>query len=143
MKKAGFSIPLFLLLLLTLKPNVFAETVVKEGNSTSKIQVNTSADGGTVSTHIETTVNGEKQIVDSNEEGEIIVENKNGEVTVKKSPESMNVTLTSTNSSPIVPEASDTQGFDQEREDRIESKNIIEEIFENIKNLLKRIFNNL
>ena len=123
MKKAGFSIPFVLLLLLTVKSDIFAETIVKNGESTSNVRVSTNTNGGTVSTYIETTVNGKTQIIESNEEGEIEVENKNGQVTVKKS--TPNTTITEVTKSPT-PASSESASI----EDDVEKEKFIRRFLE-------------
>jgi hypothetical protein len=71
-------------------------------NSTSTIYTNITGDGN-VKTHIETSVNGQTNIIDSNQPGRIEVINKNGNVTINKSPDiSITVTPNKTaTSSPI------------------------------------------
>ncbi|PIR80188.1 MAG: hypothetical protein COU25_01470 [Candidatus Levybacteria bacterium CG10_big_fil_rev_8_21_14_0_10_35_13] len=140
MKKAGIALLPILLLLLSAN-TASAENTVNESQSTSNIRVSTQTDGGNVSTHIETTVNGKTQIIESNEEGEIIVENKNGEVTVKKS--TPNTTITNVTKTPA---SSSTQSasIDKEVGQKEEFKKSFIEIFiSSLKDFFKRIFSNL
>lgn len=139
MKKAGGVISILLLLLIS-KDTVFAETTIKNGDSTSNIRVNTNTNGGTVSTHIETTVNGKTQIIESHEEGEIIVENNNGEVTVKKSTPNTTITNITKTPTPTSTESASIDKEDKDLEKQEETKNSIIKSFLNaVENFVRKI----
>jgi hypothetical protein len=133
MKKAGFSYFLLPLLLLVLfKSPTVAETITT-GNATAKSTVETNVEGSSnVSTHIETTVNGKTTVIDSNQPGKIEVENINGEVTVNKSPD-VSITIEPNENSTHSPLITSKPMH----------KNFISNIFEGLRNFLKRIFHNL
>jgi len=135
MKKAGVALLPILLLLLSAN-TASAENTVNESQSTSNIRVSTQTDGGNVSTHIETTVNGQTQIIESHEEGEIEVENINGQVTVKKS--TPNTTITNVTKTPT-PASSESASIDEDVEERKEfKKSFIEKFLKNIENFVRR-----
>ena len=135
MKKAGVALLPILLLLLSAN-TASAENTVNESQSTSNIRVSTQTDGGSVSTHIETTVNGQTQIIESHEEGEIEVENINGQVTVKKS--TPNTTITNVTKTPT-PASSESASIDEDVEERKEfKKSFIEKFLKNIENFVRR-----
>ena len=136
MKKAGVTlVPILFFFLVSTEPS-FAQTSIKNGNSTSNIRVSTNTDGGSVSTHIETTVNGQTQIIESHEEGEIEVENINGQVTVKKS--TPNTTITNITKTPT-PASSESASIDEDVEERKEfKKSFIEKFLKNIENFVRR-----
>ena len=69
MKRHGFLIILFLILVSLLVKPVFAESV-SIGNATAKSRIETKIEGsGSVTTHIEVEANGEKKVLDANEPG--------------------------------------------------------------------------
>ena len=135
MKKAGVALLPILLLLLSAN-TASAENTVNESQSTSNIRVSTQTDGGSVSTHIETTVNGQTQIIESHEEGEIEVENINGQVTVKKS--TPNTTITNVTKTPT-PASSESASIDKDvQEEKEIKKSFIENFLKNIENFVRR-----
>jgi hypothetical protein len=133
MKKAGFScIPLFILLLFFFPPISFADDS-QNGNATSETRVsNTVTNGGSTYTHIETTVNGQTNIIDSKDQGEIDVRNDNGNVTVNKSP---NVTVAVSENKISTPTPT--------IKPLLHKTTFISDIFANLSNFFKRILHNL
>lgn len=132
MKKTGFFIiPLFFLLF---SSSSFADEM-QTGNATTKSTVINNVQGnGSVTTHIENTVNGQTTTVDSNQPGKIVVENNNGTVVITKTPEQLlSVSPTpKTNASPTMAPK------------KIKHKvPFISNLFENLSNFLSRIIHNL
>jgi len=88
---------------LTLPVSIALADEIKTGNASAETRVyNTVSDDGDTYTHIETTVNGKTNIIESKNEGEIDVRNVNGKVTINKSPEVM-VTITQDENSTATP----------------------------------------
>jgi hypothetical protein len=133
MKKAiVFDILFIVYVSLTVKV-VFAQNITT-GAASANSTVQTNIQGsGNVKTHIETTVNGQTNTVDSNEPGKIQVENNNGNVTISKTPQtslsaiSTPIATTSPSIKPIKPI----------------QKNFVFNLFERFSNFLHRIFKNL
>ena len=133
MKKAGFScVPLFILLLLFIKSPVFADDVVT-GNQTAETHVTNINNNGSVTSHVETTVNGQTTTVDSNQPGKLDVKNVNGTITISKSPE-VSITVTQSHTASPTP----TNILPKQ-----EHKSLIFNIFEGLSNFFKRILRNL
>jgi len=132
MKKAGFScIPLFIILLLLVKSPVFAEDS-SNGNVNSEMHVTNINNNGNVTSHVETSVNGQTTTVDSNEPGELDVKNVNGTVTISKSPE-VSITVTKNHNATPTP----TIKPDQHKIPFIST------LLERLSNFFKRILHNL
>lgn len=133
MKKAGSLYILFpVLFLVLLNSPAFAQEI-QTGNQSAETKITNNVNGGSVTTHIETTVNGQTTTVDSNEPGKIEVINNNGEVKINKSTlekPSMSSSNIASSSPRIVPR-------------KTEFKNIISGFFEIISNFFKRVFGNL
>lgn len=126
MKLAG----LFLTSLLTLlffSSHVYAQDIVT-GNQTAQTSVTNIVNNGTVTSHSETTINGETTTVDSNGTGSINIKNVNGKVTVSKSPEA--TIIVNYKQASITPTAAPKQAH----------KFFFLNIFENFKSFLKNIF---
>jgi len=116
MKKAGFSYFLLTLLFLSLfKFPAFAQNITT-GNQNAETKVTNTVNNGSVTSHVETSVNGQTTTVDSNQPGELDVKNVNGTVTISKTPETPT----------IIPKPI--------------HKNFLSNFFERIRNLFKRIF---
>lgn len=130
MKKAGFLGLSFLTLLIFLKSSAYAQNIIT-GNQKAETTVTNNVTGGNVTTHIETTVNGKTNVIDSQGNGNIEVKNENGNVTISTSPQ---VTVTETkNSTPtpkITPKPTHKTSF-------------LSNFFDKISNYFKRIFHNL
>jgi hypothetical protein len=60
---------LFVFVLLLYKPPFVNAESIKTGTAKAESKVETHAQGGSVTTHIEVEANGEKKVLDSNEEG--------------------------------------------------------------------------
>lgn len=132
MKKAGFFLAFSAVFFFLSSSNVFADDVVT-GNASIETHVTNINNNGSVKSHVETTVNGKKDIEDSNQPGEMDVKNINGNVTVTKS---LNPSIT-ISPTPIATHSSAMQS------PKLIRKNLVTRFFENISNLLKRIFNDL
>jgi hypothetical protein len=133
MKKAGFScIPLFILLLLLIKSPVFAQDI-STGNQIAETKVTNINNNGSVTNHVETTVNGQTTTVDSNKPGELDVKNVNGTITISKSPE-VSITVTQSHTASPTPTATLPES---------KHKSLISSFFEWLSNFFKRILHNL
>jgi hypothetical protein len=129
-KVVFFTLPLFLLLILA---NSSLAGTTETGNATDNSTVETNVQGsGNVSTHIETTVNGQTNIIDTQGNGETKVENNNGKVTVTKSPE---VTIVQTLNSTPTPKIIYGQ--------KPKTPSLVSGLFEKLTNFLSRILHNL
>jgi hypothetical protein len=61
---------------------------IQTGNASAQSSVVNNVEGnGSVTTHIETTANGQTNVIDANGNGQTDVENDNGIITVSKSPQ--------------------------------------------------------
>lgn len=133
MKKAGSLYILFpVLFLVLLNSPAFAQEI-QTGNQSAETKITNNVNGGSVTTHIETTVNGQTTTVDSNEPGKIEVENNNGNVKINKTAQeepSVSPSNTASATPKILPK-------------KTELKNIISSFFEEISRFFKRIFDNL
>jgi hypothetical protein len=74
---------------------------IQTGNASAKSSVVNEVEGsGNVTTHIETTANGQTNIIDANGNGGITVSNDNGKVSVTKTPQVTIVQTQTLNSTP-------------------------------------------
>lgn len=132
MKRQGFLFLLFFIF----TPYVFAENITT-GNASAKSTVDTTVDGGSVTTHIEVEANGEKKVFDSDKPGSFKVE--------VKSNGSSSSTQTSTGSAPSAnPSASATAKVEKKIEE-INRKNdligaFVKTLIKNILDSFKNIF---
>jgi hypothetical protein len=133
MKKAGFFGLLFLPAFLCFASLTLAQDNITTGNATSETRVyNTVTGEGSVYTHIETTVNGQTNTVESKNPGEIDVRNDNGKVTVIKSP-NVSVTVSESENSTPTPTIKPLP----------HQPTFVANFLEKISNFLSRIFHNL
>jgi len=132
MKRAGFfAIPLFFLLLSN--GSSFADNT-QTGNANSQATVETNVQGnGNVTTHIETSNNGQTNVIDTQGNGQINVTNNNGNVTVTKTPQVTIVQMQTVTSTPTPTALSKVEG-------RI---SFVTNLMKDISNFLKRIIRNL
>lgn len=130
MKKTGFFSISFLLFFISAMPS-FAQTITT-GDQTAQTSVTNTINNGSVTSHTETTVNGQTTIIDSNGPGSVNIKNVNGNITISKTPEvTIAVTQKPASSTPtVIPDEEPA------------SKSFISDVFENIKSFLKRLFNN-
>lgn len=126
MKRQAF---LLLILPFIFTPKVFAQDVVT-GNASAKNIVETSIEGGSVTTHIEVEANGEKKVFDSDKPGSYKVE--------VKSNGSGSTAQTSVGSSPsVTPQASPTAKVVKQNKET-NKKNVSTGIF--VMTFIKNIF---
>lgn len=135
MKKAGFFCLFFLPVFLFWVSPTHAQDNITTGNETSETRVyNTVTGNGSVYTHIETTVNGKTNTIDSKNQGEINVRNENGKVTIIKSP---NVVVTISESKSSTPTPTIIQ------EHKLKTPSLITVVIKGIQDFFGRILHNL
>lgn len=85
----------FLTTLFFLLHSSFSLAQATEGNTTSHIEVHNDISGnGSVSTHVESTVNGKTQTYDSDKPGDVIIDNNGKTVTITTPTPSVSPPLT-------------------------------------------------
>jgi hypothetical protein len=135
MKKAAFLSLLFLPAFLFWVSPTLAQDNITTGNSTSETRVyNTVTGDGSVYTHIETTVNGKTNTIDSKNQGEIDVRNENGKVTVINSP-GVTVAVSENESSTPTPEII--------QEPKLKTPSLVSVVVKGIEDFFKRFFHTL
>ncbi len=131
MKRQAF----FILLFFVFAPQVFAENITT-GNASAQSTVDTTVDGGSVTTHIEVEANGQKKVLDSDKPGNYKVEVKSNGSTSTAQTSTDNGSTVSAN-----PTASPTGKIEEakKKQDSIGSfvKNIIKNIFDSLKNIFR------
>jgi len=132
MKKAGFSYFLLFLLFLSLFKSPALAQNITTGNQSAETKVINTVNNGSVTSHVETSVNGQTTTVDSNQPGELDVKNVNGTVTISKTPNAT-ITITENKNSTVTPTIIPKPIH----------KNFLSNIFERISNFFRRIFHNL
>lgn len=131
MKKAGLIIvPLFFLLLST---SSFADDVQPGNASAQSTVINNVQGSGSVQTHIETSANGQTNVIDTQGNGQVNVENNNGNVSVTKTP-GVTIVQTQTVTSTPAPTAAP----------KVEHKlSFVANLMQDISSFISRIFHNL
>ena len=110
----------------------FAEDVTT-GNQGVETSVINNVDNGSVTTHIQTTVNGKTTVIDSNEPGKIEVKNINGDVEITKILQE----------SPIVRPTHMASVSSTTHPITVKNNNIIANFFEKLSVFLNKLFENL
>ncbi len=135
MKKAGFLV-IPLLLLIFSAHSSFADNVqtgnVVDAQSTVENNVQGS---GSVTTHIETSANGQTNVIDTNGNGTVNVTNNNGNVSITKTPD-VNITQTQVETQISTPTPKITPPI-------IHKPSLMSNIFTNITDFIKRVFRDL
>ncbi len=128
MKRQAF----FILLFFVFAPQVFAENITT-GNASAQSTVDTTVDGGSVTTHIEVEANGQKKVLDSTKPGNYKVE--------VKSNGSTSTAQNSISSSPSANASASPTAKVERKIGEITKKNDLIGAF--VKNIIKNIFDSL
>jgi len=122
-----------LLFLFALEPSVALADNIQTRNASAQSTVENNVQGnGNVTTHIETSANGQTNVIDTQGNGQINVTNNNGNVTITKTPQ---VTIVQTLNSTPTPKII--------YKHQPKTPSLVSGLFENLTNFLKRIFRNL
>ena len=150
MKKAGFSSLVFAPLLLLIVSPVFAETIIKTGNSSSDVNVqtysntsSTSQNSVTSHTHIEIDTNGDKKVLDEDGPGNYSLSSNSNGGTANAS---VNISNNSSNSTTNVAETENSTKSAGKKINHGETSkphlSFMQNFFEHFKNFFQRIFAN-